>query len=130
MGRVEIPTKYIFPRGLARGMVVDLWSPRRGGKRKTERGGQEMYTNIYRRNPYPAAVCLCFFRRGCPYFQYTNKVERGVKLKFSQLGASRGRGGRRRTFKRNPSFSLGLWSRNIYILGAGDLGAGVVSQWC
>lgn len=53
-----------------------------------------MYTNIYRRNPYPAAVCLCFFRRGCPYFQYKNKVERGVKLKFSQLGASRGRGGR------------------------------------
>lgn len=45
-----------------------------------------------------------------------------MKLKFSQLGASRGRGGRRRISKKNPSFSLGLWSRNIYILGAGDLG--------
>lgn len=27
------------------------------------------------------------------YFQYKNKVERGVKLKFSPLGASRGGGG-------------------------------------
>lgn len=24
--------------------------------------------------------------------------------------------------EKNPSFSLGLWSRNIYILGAGSLG--------
>lgn len=58
-----------------------------------------MYTNIYRRKSYPAGRLLvesCCSRRGCPYFQHTNKVERGVKLKFSPLGASRGRGGRKR----------------------------------
>lgn len=51
MGRVGIPTKYIFLRGLARGDGCGLWSTRRGCGinkkiRKTERGGQEMYTNI------------------------------------------------------------------------------------
>lgn len=63
-------------------------------QQKTERGGQEMYTNMYRRKVLPIRpLAGVVFRRGCPYFQYTNKVERGVKLKFSQLGASKGRGG-------------------------------------
>lgn len=92
-----------------------------------------MYTNICRRKSYPAAVvCSCCFRSGCLYFEYQNKVERGVELKFSPLGTSRGRGGRRRIFKKPPSAvpspvrGCGL---EIYIsLARVAWGAGVVLQ--
>lgn len=97
MGRVGIPTKYIFPRGLARGMVVDLWSPRRGGKTENGKGrlgNVYQHTYIGESPTQPAGRLLVLFRRRRSYFQHANKVERGVKLKFSQLGASRGSRGR------------------------------------
>lgn len=55
MGRVEIPTKYIFPRGLARGWVVD-YGVLAGGKKqkqqKTENGRPvSVYQHIYGRSP-------------------------------------------------------------------------------
>lgn len=65
-------------------------------------------------------------------FNIKNKVERGVELKFSPLGASRGRRGRRRGFflKKSPSPVRGC-GLEIYILGAGSLGGrGGRSQWC
>lgn len=37
MGRVEIPTKYIFPRGLARGMLWIMESSPRGKKQKQQK---------------------------------------------------------------------------------------------
>lgn len=105
MDRVEIPTEYIVLRGLARGMVVG-WGllvgsveERKNPENGKGRSGNVYQHKVYRRKSYPAGVvCSCCSRRGYSYFQYKNKVERGVELKFSQLGASRGRGGRRRIF--------------------------------
>lgn len=74
-------------------MVVDLWSPRRGGKnknnKKTERGGQEMYTNIYRREVLPGRrrrLLVLYVDVDVHIFNIKNKVERGVELKFSPVG--------------------------------------------
>lgn len=89
---MEIPTKYIFPRGLARGMVVDLWSPSRGGKNKNNKkrkgGGQEMYTNIYRREVLPGRrrLLVLYVDVDVHIFNIKNRVERGVELKFSPVG--------------------------------------------
>lgn len=65
------------PCGLARGMVVDLWSPSREcGRNKTKENGKRkgevrkcIPTYIGESPTYPAA-CSCCSRRGCSYFQY------------------------------------------------------------
>lgn len=58
MGRVENSNKIHFPTWSGEGDGCGLWSPRRGigetKQQKTERGGQEMYSNIYRRKSYPS----------------------------------------------------------------------------
>lgn len=59
-----------------------------------------MYTNIYRREVLPGRcrLLVLYVDVDVHIFNIKNRVERGVELKFSPLGASRGRGGRRRIF--------------------------------
>lgn len=91
MGRVGIPTKSIFPRGLARGMVVDYGVLAEGEKtkRKKRKGeGQGMYTNIYRREVLPGRrpSARVVVDVDVHIFNIKNRVERGVELKFSPVG--------------------------------------------
>lgn len=65
--------------------------------KKRKGGGQEMYTSIYRREVLPdrCRLLVLYVDVDVHIFNIKNRVERGVELKFSPLGASRGRGGRR-----------------------------------
>lgn len=65
-------------------------------KTETERGGQEMYSNIpIQEKVLPIRpLARVVVDVDVHIFNIKNRVERGVELKFSPLGASRGRGGR------------------------------------
>lgn len=78
---------------MARGMVVDYGVLAEGEKTKTTKNGKGRSGIVFQPGRPLAHVVVDV---DVQYFQYKNKVERGVELKFSPLGASRGRGGRRR----------------------------------
>lgn len=85
MGRVGIPTKYIFLRGLARGMVVD-YGVLEGfveETKKTTKNGKGRSGNAYQHtyigeSPTRPAACSCCSRRGCSHIFNMQTKLKGV----------------------------------------------------